>query len=207
MKTPPSFLPRAKSEKWRGRRGAGLSVKVGLIFLLSGSGARSEPTTPGSFKDFADRLTLTIGLSTFAEIFPVSSVKIPGSARGQLSLLAGTRFSIGTRLPKGFRVLALIEAGYSSSGSRPGLGADGVSEGAGVEVALETFDRIKPFVRFMYDALVLPVRSSPEGALANSAYFISLGARVSIVEVHVSFGRDFAGGLSPGVGLSLGWLY
>ena len=55
-----------------------------------------------------------------------------------------------------------------------------------LEVALDYFTRVKPFVRFMYNALVVPLRSSAEGTLANSAWFFSAGARLSIVEVHLS---------------------
>ncbi len=160
-----------------------------------------------SFKGLIGRFRLTLGLSTFGELFPVSSEQIPNGTRGQLSLLGGTRFSIGTRLPSRFRAMLVIEAGYGMAGVAPGRGADGVLEGAGVELSLDYFRRVKPYVRFMYNARVVPIRTSPEGTLAPNAFYVSAGARIRIVEIHLSFGRDFAGGISPGFGFALGWLY
>ena len=189
-----------------GHGSAALRVPL-LVLLAIGAQARAEPTVEPAAASLVERLKLGIGLSTFGDLFPVSTMKVPGTSRGQLSLLGGIRFSIGTHLPDRLRVMAVIEAGYASAGYLPGRAADGVMEGAGLEVSLEYFARIKPFVRFMYNAVVVPLRTNAAGTLASNAYFFSAGARLSIIEVHLAIGRDFAGGLSPGFGLSLGWQY
>ena len=163
-------------------------------------GESCTPTSVVAAPGFFESLTLSLGLGTGVEVFPVSSQKVPGSTRGQFSSLAGIRFSIGTRLPNRFRLLAVIEAGYVSAGYLPGRAADGVMEGAGLELALDYFKRVKPFIRVMYEAVVVPIRTSSEGTLANNAAFVSLGARVSVFELHLSVGRDFAGGISAGLG-------
>jgi hypothetical protein len=161
------------------------------------------PGTPSFF----DRLSLSIGLGAFGEMFPVSSQKVPGDSRGQISMLGGARFWIGTHLPDRFRLLAVLEFGFATAGSGPASGPQGMLEGAGLEVTLETFKWPKPFLRFIYNAQVFSVRTTNNGAIADNAYFVSAGVRISIAELHLSIGRDFAGGFSPGFGLSVGWLY
>jgi len=165
----------------------------------------TPPAPPSAFRTFLDSLNLSLGLSAFGEFFPVSTVKVPDSTRGQFSLLGGVRFAMGTHLPNWFRLLGVIEAGYATAGL-PSRGSDGVMEGAGVELSLERY-KIRPFIRFMYDAVVVSVRKNERAPLAWNAYFFSVGARLSIVELHLSVGRDFAGGVAPGLGLSIGWLY
>lgn len=160
------------------------------------------PATGGFF----DRLTLSLGLGTFGEMFPSSSQKLADGSRGQLSLLGGARFWIGTHLPNRFRLLAVIEFGVGASGTGPSKGSQGILEGAGLEVSLEYFKLLKPFVRFIYNAVVLTLRNG-DGTLAPNAYFVSAGARIWLFELHLSIGRDFAGGVSPGFGLSINWLY
>jgi hypothetical protein len=167
----------------------------------------APPPPPSAFTAFTDRFVLTIGLGTAIEVFPSSPVKVPGTSRGQFSFFGTTRFMIGTRLPERFRFMAVIELGYVTSGYLPSRGADGLSEGAGLELSLDYFATVKPFIRFMYTALVVPLRSSPEGELAYNAYFVSAGIRFLIFDLHLSVGKDFAGGVSPGIGLGLNWLH
>ena len=103
--------------------------------------------------------------------------------------------------------MVVIEAGYANAGAFPSRAADGIAEGVGLEVSVDYWPKIKPFIRFMYDAVVFPMRTSPEGTLASNAYFFSLGARYGFFELHLSVGRDFAGGVAPGIGFGLSWLY
>ena len=174
---------------------------------LSGFCAPRSTAPINTYKGFSQRLTLSIGLSTFGEVFPVSTAKVPGTSRGQFSLLAGLRFAIGTRLPSWFRVLVVIEAGYTSAGYLPTRAADGVMEGAGLEISLDRYKRVQPFIRFMYCAVVVPLRTTGEGTLAYNAYFFDAGVRINIFEINLSIGRDFAGGIAPGIGLGVGWLH
>lgn len=162
------------------------------------------PRVPG----ILDRLVLGIGLGTFGEIFPLSSQKSPAASNGQLSLLGGARFWIGTQLPKRVRVMLVIDAGVADTGANPLKGSKAILEGAGGEVALELFDLVKPFVRFTYQALVFSLNTNlDQGALAYSAAYVSVGARIRYLDLHLNLGGDYSGGVSVGLGLGLQWMY
>jgi hypothetical protein len=63
----------------------------------------------------------------------------------------------------------------------------------------------------MYNAVIarieVVVARRDDGLLANNAFFFHASAMLSIVEVHLAVGRDFSGGVSPGVGFSVAWIY
>lgn len=158
------------------------------------------------FSAFGGRVTLSMGFGTFGETFPVSSVKVPGQDRGQFCFMAGMSFFLGAKLPWNFRGLVVGQIGYSSSGIFPPRAADGLSEGIGFDLTFERW-KVQPFVRALYTALVFQLREKPEGALAYNASFVSVGAKFSVLEAHVSIGKDFAGGISPGFGLGLNLIY
>jgi hypothetical protein len=193
-----------------------------LVTFLAVSGVRAdEPPAaaaapevapePSALSKFADRLGLSIGLGTFGELFPYSSVNVPGTSRGEISMFGGARFWLGTQLPGWWRLLGVLEFGVAFAGSLPARGADAVLEGAGIEVGFEYFAKVKPFVRFIYDAQVFAVRNSTEGTLSQNAFFVGGGVRIPVnvlsIDVHLSVGQDFAGGIAPGLGFSLSWQY
>lgn len=174
---------------------------------LEGRCAAKAPAPVSATSAFFDSLVLGLGLGAFGELWPYSSVTVPGGSRRQLSVIGGVRFWLGWHLPRRVRLMGLIQIGYASAGGGFAEASRGVMEGAGAEVALEYFTRLKPFVRFTYNALVFPISTSPEGTLANSAFAVALGARLSFFELNLSIGRDFAGGVSPGIGLGVAWIY
>ena len=79
--------------------------------------------------------------------------------------------------------------------------------GFGAEVDLEYFDAVKPFVRFTGDVRVAEFSGSSHGKLTDTAYMFATGIHVSVADVHILLGRDFAGGFSPGIGIGIGWMY
>ena len=193
-----------------------MSVSASMaVLLLSLAGAQPEAATTspcdGKGFSFEDCLVLTIGLGVFGDAYPVSSVKAPGTSRGQRSLMGGARFWIGSRWPNRLALRGVFEIGYATVGPFPGRGSDGLIEGAGLELSLDSFSLLKPFIRFMYNAVVLRIASirsaTPDDILQNNAFFFEAGAQLSVVEVHLSIGRDFAGGLAPGIGFSVNWMH
>ena len=184
-----------------------------VVLLLSLADAQPEAAATSSCNAarfrLEDCLVLTLGLGVFGDVFPVSSVKAPGTSRGQLSLMGGARFWIGTRWPNRLALRGVFEIGYATVGPFPDRGSDGLVEGAGLELSLDYFRLVKPFVRFMYNAIVLrfsSIGSTGDGILKNNAYFFVAGAQLSIVEVNLSIGRDLAGGIAPGIGFSVNWM-
>lgn len=187
-----------------------------VVLLLSLADAQPEPTTTTSACtaarfSFEDCLVLTLGLGVFGDFFPTSSVKAPGTTRGQRSLMGGARFWIGTRWPNHLALRGVFEIGYATVGPFPDRGSDGLVEGGGLELSLDYFRLVKPFVRFMYNAIVLRIASirsaKGDGILQNNAWFAVAGVQLSIVELNLSLGRDLAGGLAPGIGFSVNWMY
>lgn len=184
-----------------------------VVLLLSLAGAEPEAVTSrcdAARFSFEECLVLTVGVGVFGDAFPVSSVKAPGTTRAQRSLMGGARFWIGTRWPNRFALRGVFEIGYATVGPFPDRGSDGLVEGAGLELSLDSFRLLKPFVRFMYNAIVMRIASirsaTGDGILRNNAWFVVAGVQLSIVEVHLSIGRDLAGGIGPGVGFSVNWI-
>jgi hypothetical protein len=194
-----------------------MSLSASMVVLLLSLGETPPPPQPAapacslSRFDFNECLVLTLGLGAFGEVFPLSSVKAPGTERPQRSLLGGARFWLGTRWPNHLALKGVFEIGYATVGPFPGRGVDGLVEGAGLELSLDTFALVKPFVRFMYNAIVLRFPSmvgvAPSDELKANAFSFAAGAQVSIVEVHLSVARDLAGGVGPGLGFSVNWTY
>jgi hypothetical protein len=166
-------------------------------------GSRSSGGSSGS--GGGSRVSLAIGL--FGELFPLSSVKVPGSSSSyQMSVLAGGRVGVGYLMPKVFRAMGIIEGGYCAAGKEPGKGEQGGAVGFGAEGDLELLESIKPFVRFTYDVLIARISSNGSGRLAESAYVFAVGIRVLVFDFHVMLGNDFAGGFAPGIGFGVGWV-
>lgn len=185
---------------------------VVLLLSLADAQPQAAPTSGCHAAKFSleDCLVLTLGLGVFGDVFPISSVKAPGTTRGQRSLMGGARFWIGSRWPDRVALRGVFEIGYATVGPFPDRGSDGLVEGAGLELSLDYFRLPKPFIRFMYNAIVLRIASirSPagDGILKNNAWSIVAGVQLSIVEVHLSIGRDLAGGIGPGFGFSVNWM-
>jgi len=184
------------------------------ILLLSLADAQPEPAAPnpcdkGGTLD--ECLVLTLGLGVFGDVYPVSTVKAPGTTRPQRSLMGGARFWIGTRWPNRLALRGVFGIGYATVGPFPGRGSDGVVEHAGLELSLDYFSLFKPFIRFMYNAVVFRLSSirsgTDDGILKTNAFFFEAGTQISIVEVHLAIGRDFAGGIAPGIGFSVNWMH
>ncbi len=173
--------------------------------------AAPAPVPITSARTFFGQLVLTIGLGVWGDVYPVSTVKMAGTSSPQRSLMGGTRFWLGTRLPGWFALRGTFEIGYVTVGPFPGRGIDGIFEGAGLELSLDHFQSLKPFIRFMYDAVVIPISSvgkaTPDPTLAPNAFFFHVGVRYSIAELHLAVGRDFSGGVAPGIGFSLSWMH
>lgn len=155
---------------------------------------------------FSGRVRLSMGLGTFGEAFPVSSTKVPGLDRGQFNFFAGMQFFLGASLPYDLRALIVGAIGYVSTGIFPPRAADGLAEGIGLEVSFDRF-LFKPFVRAMYGATVVALRENAAGTLAYHTGWGSAGVKVSVLEVHLNVGRDFAGGVSVGIGTGLRLVY
>lgn len=193
-------------------------VPLLLTLAISASTAPSQSETPPAAPSeapcvsstFTDCLVLTLGLGVFGDVTVLSSVSSPSTGRPQRSLLGGARFWIGTRWPQRVALRAVFDFGYVTVGPFPTRGSDGIFEAAGVELTLDLFSRVKPFVRFMYEGVVQRIAAvlsrSDDGILRNNALAFHVGAMISVVDVHLTVGRDFAGGFSPGLGFSVAWL-
>ncbi len=180
------------------------SIAVVLLTLSAAAFAQpAEPVATPVEQGFLSKLKLTIGLGVYGDAYPVSTVK--------RSLTGGSRFWLGTRLPGVLALRGVFELGYVTVNPFPGRGSDGIQEGAGLEVALDYFPNLKPFIRFMYDAIVIRLSSigaaGSDGILLNNGFFVHLGARYGAIELHLGFGRDLSGGFAPGIGFSLNWLH
>lgn len=155
---------------------------------------------------FNGKVRLSMGLGTFGEAYPVSSVKVPGLDRGQFTFFAGMQFFLGLSLPYDLRVLVVGAIGYVSTGIFPPRASDGLAEGIGLEVSFDRF-LFKPFVRGMYGATVVVLRENAAGTLAYHVGWGSAGVKLSVFEAHLTVGRDFAGGASVGFGVGLRLIY
>lgn len=187
-------------------------VLLALALLSAAEAQPSAPLPPPCYAtSFTDCFALTIGLGVFGDAYPFSSVTAPDTGFAQRSLIGGARFWLGTRWPNRFAVRGVFDFGYVTVGPFPTRGTDGIVEAAGLEVSLDTFSLVKPFVRFMYNAVIARIAAvvtgKDDGLLVNNAFFFHAGAMLSIVELHLSVGRDFAGGVSPGIGFSVAWIY
>lgn len=170
----------------------------------------SAPAADCAATSFIDCLQLTLGLGVFGDAYAFSSVNAPDTGKGQRSLMGGLRFWIGTRWPGRVALRGVFDFGYVTVGPFPTRGTDGLKEAAGLEVSLDTFALVKPFVRFMYDVVIQRIgavtRDPGNGELKSNAFLFHAGAFFRFVEVHLALGRDYAGGFSPGIGFSVAWI-
>lgn len=187
---------------------------LALSLLSAAETSTPAPATPEqppcNATSFFDCLVLTVGAGAFGDAYPLSSVTAADTRGPQRSLIGGLRFWLGTRWPNVVALRGVFEFGYVTVGPFPTRGSDGLMESAGLEVSLDTFTWVKPFVRFMYSVVIQ--RFTPfldperEDLLQANAFQFHAGVLVRVVEVHLSVARDFAGGVSPGIGLSLAWI-
>lgn len=187
---------------------------LALALFTSAEPAVAPPTEPPpcNATSFVDCLVLSIGLGLSGDAYAPSSVSESDTGKPQRSLLGGFRFWLGTRWPNVLALRGVFDFGYVTVGPFPTRGTDGLFEAAGLELSLDMFSLVKPFVRFMYEAVIqrLPNMGAfvnDTGVLKSNAFFFQAGAMLSVVELHLSIGRDFAGGVAPGLGFSLAWIY
>jgi hypothetical protein len=149
---------------------------------------------------------LVIGAEAFGEFFPASTKKVPMRTQPQQSVLTGVRLLFGFRYAARFRGFALFEAGYAAAGIEAGRGQDGFMAGAGAEGQWIVHRFFMFIVRLMGDVKVAQRATNTSGTLADSALVFSFGVRlIRFLELHASYGNDFAGGSAFGFGAALGW--
>ena len=181
-----------------------------VLAVALSSAAAPDSSPPCNTRSFLDCLVLTVGAGTFGEAYPLSSVTAPDGTGPQRSLIAGVRFWLGTRWPDLLALRGVAEFGYVTVGPFPTRGSDGIMESIGLEVSLDTFTWVKPFVRFMYSFVIQRIASFADrnrvDLLQANALQFQAGVLVRVFELHLSVARDFAGGISPGIGFSLAWI-
>lgn len=189
------------------------ALLLALVLSTEPTPPTAKPVEPAPCYEvsFTNCFGLSIGLGVFGDAYPFSSVTAPDTGGPQRSLMGGARFWLGTRWANRFAVRGVFDFGYATVGPFPTRGSDGIIEAAGLELTLDSFSLIKPFVRFMYNAVIARIAAVVTGKddrlLANNAFFVHAGAMLSVVEVHLSVGRDLSGGVSPGLGFSVAWIY
>lgn len=184
-------------------------IPLSLALLLLASGSPEPAPTPEPACGFVDCLVLTLGVGIASDAYPLSSAK-NADGKPQHSFLGGARFWIGTRWPHRLALRGVFDFGYVTVGAIPKRGSDGLMESAGLEVSLDTFDLVKPFVRFRYEAVVQRIAAIVSGTddkiLKANALALHAGVFIGFVDLHLAVARDFAGGVSPGIGFSVAWI-
>ncbi len=179
------------------------------------SGRTTTSSTPSGSKITSDDVPapapkknrpFRAGGEFFAQLFPSSSARIPGSFNYQMGVFTGGRFLAGFAPIRILRFSGLASIGYVAAGATPGNGDDGFMLGMGAEVALEAAQGAIPFLRLNYEWTLAQMSRSSNGTLADAALTLVFGGRFGhAFSAYLLLGGDYAGGVSFGLGIGLGY--
>jgi hypothetical protein len=152
--------------------------------------------------------TFELGVAAFGDVAPVSTLTVPNNPeQRQMSVYTGIRLLAALPLSAPWWLVVAADGGYVAAGHMPGDGNDGVMAGAafGAEYEINPLP-LRATARLRYQIQLAHFARGTNGTLADWVLQLQLGLRIArIVEGSVFFGRDYAGGFAPGIGLAIGY--